>query len=198
MELHIFFLNFYPKALPQWNILIDYVMKLEAFLERYARERYNIDLMVGSYWPAYKPKSYLELREYDLKSHEYFQKHLQMYVVYDIDFYHPEWGSAAGACDITKTGAVIMPGDMLYAEMSPFTGLPSIIPTIFHYYSEFSRVVTHELDHRFLAYRNDDQWIHKVHLAHKEHLPPKNVPLVRWDMPDGSYFFSQVSPLDII
>ncbi|MGH9991120.1 MAG: hypothetical protein ACREAZ_00525, partial [Nitrososphaera sp.] len=84
MELHIFFLNFYPKALPQWNILIDYVMKLEAFLERYARERYNIDLLVESYWPAYKPKSYLELREYDLKSHEYFQKHLQMYVVYDI------------------------------------------------------------------------------------------------------------------
>ncbi len=195
MELHAFFLNFYPTALSKWNILIDYVMKLGTFLERYAKERYNIDLMVESYWPAYNPKTYLELREYDLKSHEYFQKQLQMYVVYDIDFNHPEWGAASGACDIERIGPTISPKDMLYVEMSKFTGLPSVIPTIYDFYSEFSRAVTHELDHRFLAYMSDDQWIHKVHKAQAVHHPPMNKPLVRWEMPDGSFFFSQASPL---
>lgn len=189
MDLHIFYLNFFghPTFNKYQNEFYAFLDNLERFLERYAKERYGIDLVAESYWPNYKPKSFDELREFDRKTLEYFQDDLQLYICYDLNIDHPAIGNVAGYCHVTERGVVIMPEDFMYAEMSPYTGPSLVLKNMYDFYTGGSRIITHELDHRFLAFNEQGDFVNNVHRA-------ALAPFIRWDVTPAVHFTSQQDP----
>lgn len=163
MFLNLWRHNTYSKYSQQ---LHAYINELLDFAQYYLRTRYSMNVKASAYWPYLIPKSYDEVRRIDVMFDGGFGKHLQMYVGYGIDFKDIHGKDAAGYAEC-RTPKLLLPGDMMFAEMSAYHGQMAFVPTIYAYYAEFSRIFFHEIDHQVMRLLGDKRYITGVHTAAK-------------------------------
>lgn len=223
MQVSIFALNLWRHKTyaKHGSQVLRYLDELADFIEFYIKTRYSDEVRkiesniwhgrasdmkvpVSVYWPYFVPKDYQDIATFDRHIlHASFGQDLQIYLGYGLDL-KPQGYDASGYCEcrVYDLDGKRKPQDMLYADMHAFTGT-SLLPgarSIYEYYSNVCRTITHEIDHELnkKAGAPHSVWFGNVHKA-------KDLPLVTWYRPDvmprntleqvkARYFVSQQDP----